>query len=525
MSGSYLTDERRMIQEQARDFTIREVLPAANKLDPEKGEIPMALREKMAEMGYFGILVDKKYGGLGLGVFEYCLVTEELARGWMGVASIIARANNVPGMEKLSEERRAEIMPRVARGEWLGAFAMSEPNAGSDISNSSCRARRDGDSWVIHGNKCKQHKGCRLSSSLKSVGSSQRGCVALRSPKIGYHGWKTWELAFDACRVPADALLGEKGEGFYIVSKGLEKARAHTAARAIGLACGALEDSIGYAGEREPFDNPIARFQAIRFKIAQMATEIGAARQLFRLHTNQQRRPLRSGSLHDQAVRHRYGGAGDQRGDADPWWRPLHHSARGGAPLARRAPYQNLQGHVRDPVADYLGPAARQMKQGHVMKLSQLTERDNYFEDFVVGDVMKHVRSKTLEPLEQVLITNMVMNTASGHFDEEVMKTHPVGKRLSFGGVNISMFIGLASQDTAENAIAELGMDKIRLQGPVFHGDTLTAYTEVLEVRDAERDDAGVVHFKHYGTKQDGSIVFEGQRTVLMKRRSHWGQR
>ena len=165
------------------------------------------------------------------------------------------------------------------------------------------------------------------------------------------------------------------------------------------------------------------------------------------------------------------------------------------------------------------------MKQGHVMKLSQLTERDNYFEDFVVGDVMKHVRSKTLEPLEQVLITNMVMNTASGHFDEEVMKTHPVGKRLSFGGVNISMFIGLASQDTAENAIAELGMDKIRLQGPVFHGDTLTAYTEVLEVRDTEREDAGVVHFKHYGTKQDGSIVFEGERTVLMKRRSHWGQR
>ncbi|RIX83220.1 MaoC family dehydratase [Acidovorax cavernicola] len=159
------------------------------------------------------------------------------------------------------------------------------------------------------------------------------------------------------------------------------------------------------------------------------------------------------------------------------------------------------------------------------MQLNQLTERDNYFEDFTVGEVMKHVRSKTLEPLEQVLITNMVMNTASGHFDEEVMKSHPMGRRLSFGGVNIAMFVGLASQDTAENAIAELGMDKIRLQGPVFHGDTLTAYTEVLEVGPAEREDAGVVRFKHYGTKQDGSIVFEGERTVLMKRRSHWGAR
>jgi len=108
------------------------------------------------------------------------------------------------------------------------------------------------------------------------------------------------------------------------------------------------------------------------------------------------------------------------------------------------------------------------------MKLAPLTERDNYFEDCVVGDVIKHVRAKTLEPLEQVLITNMVMNTTSGHFDEEIMKSRPMGRRLSFGGVNIAMFVGLASQDTAENAIAELGMDKIRLLGPVFHGDTLT---------------------------------------------------
>lgn len=159
------------------------------------------------------------------------------------------------------------------------------------------------------------------------------------------------------------------------------------------------------------------------------------------------------------------------------------------------------------------------------MKLSALTGTDNYFEDFVPGQVIKHARGKTLEPLEQVLITNMVMNTAAGHFDEESMKTHPAGKRLGFGGVSIALFVGLASQDTAENAIAELGMDKIRLSGPVFHGDTLTAYSEVLEVLPADRDDAGVIRFKHYGTKQDGSLVFEGERTVLIKRRSHWGDR
>lgn len=303
MTLTFMTDERRAIQEQAREFTLREVLPVANRLDPEKGEIPMALRDKMAEMGYFGILIDEEYGGLGLGVFEYCLVTEELSRGWMSVGSIIARANNLPGMDKLSAEQKKEIMPRVARGEWLGAFAMSEPNAGSDIGNISCRARRDGDSWVIHGNKywCtfadgadyiiviartspppegKKHRGLSAFMIPKERGTLPKGIHGAPIPKIGYHGWKTWELAFDEFRVPADALLGAEGEGFYLSTQGLEKARAHTAARAIGLARGALDDSIVYANEREQFGSPIGKFQAIRFKLAQMATEIEAARQL-----------------------------------------------------------------------------------------------------------------------------------------------------------------------------------------------------------------------------------------------------
>jgi len=303
MSAGFMTEERLAIQAQAREFTLREVLPVANKLDPEKGEIPMQLREKMAEMGYFGILIDEEYGGLGLGVFEYCLVTEELARGWMSVASIIARANNLPGMEKLSAGQKADLMPRVVRGEWLGAFAMSEPNAGSDIGNISCRARKDGDEWVIHGSKywCtfadgadyiiviartspapagKKHKGLSAFMIPKQRGELPKGIQGAPIPKIGYHGWKTWELAFDEFRVPTSALLGEEGEGFYLASQGLEKARAHTAARAIGLARGALDDSIAYANEREQFGAPIGHFQAIRFKLAQMATEIEAARQL-----------------------------------------------------------------------------------------------------------------------------------------------------------------------------------------------------------------------------------------------------
>lgn len=159
------------------------------------------------------------------------------------------------------------------------------------------------------------------------------------------------------------------------------------------------------------------------------------------------------------------------------------------------------------------------------MKLRSLTGSRNYFEDFEPGAVTQHDRSKTLEPLEQVLITNLVMNSSTGHLDEEKMKSTQFGRRISFGGVNISLVVGLAAQDTAENAIAELGMDKIRLTSPVFHGDTLTAYSEVLEVRPSERDDAGIVRFKHYGVNQHKTVVFEGERTVLIKRRSHWSDR
>ena len=159
------------------------------------------------------------------------------------------------------------------------------------------------------------------------------------------------------------------------------------------------------------------------------------------------------------------------------------------------------------------------------MKLASLTGSDNYFENFQVGAVYRHARGKTVEPLENVTFTNLVMNSAAGHFDEHVMKSHPAGRRVVYGGVTIGMVIGLAMQDTGENAIRELGLDGIRLTKSVFHGDTLYAYTEVLEKRDADRADAGIVRFKHWGTKHDGTIVFEGERTVLIKRRSHWGNR
>lgn len=152
-----------------------------------------------------------------------------------------------------------------------------------------------------------------------------------------------------------------------------------------------------------------------------------------------------------------------------------------------------------------------------------LTGKDNWFEDFTPGAVYRHARGKTVTEMDNVMITNMVMNTAEGHFNEHLMRSQGkdaiFAQRVVFGGINISMVIGLASQDTAENAVAELGMDKIRLKHPVFHGDTLYAYSEVLEARDSDRPDAGIVRFRHWGVNQDDKVVFEGERTVLIRKR------
>jgi itaconyl-CoA hydratase len=157
--------------------------------------------------------------------------------------------------------------------------------------------------------------------------------------------------------------------------------------------------------------------------------------------------------------------------------------------------------------------------------IASLTGNNNYFEDFAPGDIYEHARGKTITEMDGVLITNLVMNTAQGHFNEHQMQRSPQGQRIVFGGVTIAMVVGLAMQDTGEQALAELGMDKIRLQKSVFHGDTLYAFSEVLETRAGDRADAGVVRFRHRGLNQNGETVFEGERTVLIKRRSHWAAR
>ena len=299
----YMTPEREMLRRIAREFTDKEVLPVANELDPKKETIPQSLIDQMGELGFFGIVIPEEYGGAGLGAFEYCLVAEELARGWMSVASIIARGNGFYRSIPFEGEERLKRIRLMAEGRYLGALAMSEPEVGSDISSITCRARVEDDHWVITGNKywctfadganfiqviartegdpAKRHAALTGIGIEKPPGELPEGVTGSPIPKIGYHGWKTWELHFENVRVPITKQQREsKGQAFYGMTRGLQTARAHTAARSIGLAQGALEQAIAYSKERIQFRRPIADFQAIRFKIANMAAEVEAARQL-----------------------------------------------------------------------------------------------------------------------------------------------------------------------------------------------------------------------------------------------------
>jgi alkylation response protein AidB-like acyl-CoA dehydrogenase len=309
--SAYHTDERAAIQEMAREFAMKRVLPVANELDPVQGEIPADIRKEMGELGFFGILAPEEIGGLGLGVFEYCLVTEELSRAWMSTASIIARASMVSRSDFPLPDAE-EKMRQVVRGEYLGAFAMSEPGAGSDIASVRCKAELDGDELVITGQKMwvtfadganylvvvartepydpkRRHAGIRQFFVPKEPGSFPDEITGTPMRKIGYHGWKTWELALDGVRIPKSYVLGgrkdakpgaDPNEGFKRAARHMAVPRVHTAARAIGLARGALEDALQYSQERIQFDQRISDFQNTRFKLAEMATKVEAARAL-----------------------------------------------------------------------------------------------------------------------------------------------------------------------------------------------------------------------------------------------------
>jgi alkylation response protein AidB-like acyl-CoA dehydrogenase len=315
LSSPYATDERVALQAETRLFVDETVTPIADELDRHKAEMPRSLLAEMGKRGYFGVMIPREYGGLGLGVFDYCMVAEELARGWMSVASIIARAQGM-GTGFADPDKRRRLLALSARGEWIGAAALSEPDAGSDLANVSTRAVRDGEEYVLSGHKrwCGNAKaadfiqllcrvrdpgeGERRSAGLATIiiekerGAFPPGLTGTPIDKIGYHGFLTWNLHLDGLRVPAANLVtdlgrpraggGTEANAFRAVEQSLNVARVHTAARAVGLARAAVEACLLYLQERVQFEHPIGDFQALRFLAAEMAAKLEQARAFYR---------------------------------------------------------------------------------------------------------------------------------------------------------------------------------------------------------------------------------------------------
>jgi alkylation response protein AidB-like acyl-CoA dehydrogenase len=306
-AGPYDTPARTALLETVRAFAMDEVLPVANELDPRHEDIPGQILQRMGELGLFGVLIPEDEGGLGLGVYEYCLVSEELARAWMSVGSIIARGNGT-GCDSADPDRRRELRRASAAGRRIGAIAFSEPEAGSDLANVACAAKRDGDGWLVTGTK--RWVGHALSADFihllartrppredrgpsdglelflveKARGEFPHGVSGTPIDKIGYFGLTTWQLELDGLRLPGDALQDtgeEEGQGFKHSLGWLNVARAQTAARAVGLARGALEDALTYCQQRVQFGEPIGNQQAIRHLLADMSADVAAARQLY----------------------------------------------------------------------------------------------------------------------------------------------------------------------------------------------------------------------------------------------------
>jgi len=292
-----LTEEQRELQQAVREFAEEVVAPAAAGHD-EREEFPLGIVRQMGELGLFGIPFPEEHGGIGGDLLTFCLCLEELARFDSSVAitleAAVGLAANTIFRHGTEEQKRAWLVP-MARGQILGAFALTEPGGGSDVHAIRTTARLDGDEWVIEGTK----------SFITNAGTplSKVALVAARDPdagggavstilvpvgtpgftvgpayrKVGWRASDTRELVFDGCRVPAGNLLGERGRGYAELLEALDDGRVATAALSVGLARGCLEESVKYANDREAFGRPIGAFEALQFKMADMrvAVELG----------------------------------------------------------------------------------------------------------------------------------------------------------------------------------------------------------------------------------------------------------
>ena len=291
-----------------RAFVDKDVIPVASELD-HADEFPTALVETMKQMGLFGTTIPEEYGGLGLGLDTYALIQMELARGWVTLPGIMNGSFITATMIRLhgTNEQRRRLLPRLASAEIRAAFSMSEPHAGSDVQSIRTTAVRDGDEYVLHGQKMWVTNAWRaglISVLVKTDPAADpphlgmTGFLVEKEPdgdapgltipmpplrKLGYKGVETTEVVFDGFRTPASSVLGGEGgvgQGFKYFMSGIEVGRVNVAARGAGLAQAALDDALRYAQEREAFGKPIGHHQAVQLMIAKMATRAEAARLL-----------------------------------------------------------------------------------------------------------------------------------------------------------------------------------------------------------------------------------------------------
>jgi alkylation response protein AidB-like acyl-CoA dehydrogenase len=302
-----LTDVQREMLATIRSFVDEQILPVANELE-HRDEYPTDIVAALKEMGVFGLTIAQEYGGLGESLLTYALVVEELSRGWMSVSGIVNTHFIVAYLlaQHGTDEQKAEYLPRLAAGELTGAFSMSEPALGSDVAAITTTARPDGDDYVINGQKMwltnggtsslvavlvrtplghdKPHQNLTTFLLEKTPGFGEVApglTIPGKIEKMGYKGVDTTELLFDGFRIGAGQILGgEPGRGFYQMMDGVEVGRVNVAARGVGVALRAFELGVAYAQQRETFGKPIARHQAVLFRIAEMGTKVEAAHQM-----------------------------------------------------------------------------------------------------------------------------------------------------------------------------------------------------------------------------------------------------
>ncbi|HEY7318807.1 MAG TPA: acyl-CoA dehydrogenase [Candidatus Binatia bacterium] len=294
-----LTEEQQMVRDMARGFVEREVKPVASRLDRE-GRYPAELVKRLSELGLMGILVPQEFGGSGMDLLACVVAMEEISKAWASLGVVMSVQNSLvcaPILRFGSAAQRQTYLPALARGEWLGCYALTEPGSGSDAGSIQTTANRAGDSFILNGNKIFTTNGNRADLAIVyAVTDPVRGkkgisafivetkipgfIVGKLEDKLGLRSSDTASLIFEDCRVPRENLLGAEGEGFRIALATLDGGRIGIAAQALGIAQGCLEESVAYARERHQFGRAIAQFEAIQWMLADMATEIDAARLL-----------------------------------------------------------------------------------------------------------------------------------------------------------------------------------------------------------------------------------------------------